>query len=116
CDGHQTGLLYLAAGWRDTTVSPGSLIVSRVSRPTSTNPSHLVVRHPARSPRVDARARWTPGGVSARIQTAPNGAGWAGAISVPTGSPAADPGASGTAPPVTGTFWRHTAPCSMASG
>src|SRR5216683_8359449 len=46
-------------------------------------PSHLVARHPARSPRVAARARWTPRRTSAPIRPVPIGAGSGSAISVP---------------------------------
>src|SRR6266567_7831157 len=39
--------------------------------------------HPASSPRVAARARWTRRRISARIQPVPLGAGWGSAISAP---------------------------------
>ena len=50
--------------------------------------------HPASSPRVAARARWTRRRIAARSPTVPLGAGWGWAISVPMGIPAVDCGAS----------------------
>ena len=63
--------------------SPASPPVPPVSRPTSMDPSRPVARHPARSPRVAARARWTPRGTSARIRIVRIRAGWGSAISAP---------------------------------
>jgi len=64
-------------------VSPARPPVPPVRRPTSTNPSNPVARHPASCPRAAARARWTRRRTSALIHTVPIGAGWGWAISVP---------------------------------
>src|SRR6266851_2520360 len=63
--------------------SPVSPPVPPVSRPTRTHPNRPVARHPARSPRVAARARWTPRRTSAPSRPVPIGAGSGSAISVP---------------------------------
>src|SRR5262249_13825493 len=71
--------------------------------------------HPASSPRVAARARWTRRRSSARSPPVPIGAGWGSAISVPTDTPTAAPGASCIAPAVAATSRRPMAPRCTAS-
>jgi hypothetical protein len=77
--------------------SPARPPVPPVSRPTSTDPSRPVVRHPAWLPREDGRARSTPPTISVPVPPVRMVAGSAWAISRPTVIPAVDCGASGMA-------------------
>ena len=70
---------------------------------------------PASCPGRGADARATPRARSAPPRTVRIGAGWAGGISAPLGSPVAAPGGSGWAPPVAAIFSRPWTRSCMAS-
>src|SRR6266446_4868059 len=83
--------------------------VPPVSRPTHTDPSRPVARHPASCPHGDGHARWTLLSTSAPRPPATMGAGSGSAISVPTDTPTAVPGDSCIAPAVAATSRRPMA-------